>query len=1177
MKRFSKFLILQLFFMCAICGSAINVYADEVKQKELYTLEDPTWLRKTDFSKGLGHDRQDLGIILPANTQFTIRQTNPNFKGNLKLKLYNDNNQHEISKEFNQTSITVSNPYNSVPFVDTIYGGTEKPKVEYTVTSNMQTLPTYRKGDNEQTFFTQWDKTAAPFALVVDNDFQLLVPQKDKAYMKNMRDFASIDQLILYYRDIFSYYNKLTGISFDTNVKTDKNIPNKYFMKADKSGPGGAYYGGDHTAETSDSVAGFWLSKGWGALHEIGHGYQDTFNHGEVWNNIYAHSFQKKDPDVNIYTNGWLYDYGRKSTVDYTVNKLWHQNKSAFNTWGLREQLYGHVLLKDKAGEDSFAHLNQEGRKLANTIGFNKSDYKQFDLISKYYGEISKLDFTPVIESFGGEMTSWQKEQNRYKNYKPVAPLNEVVPDSQVGQIQQSLKLETPLSLVTTDDLATTGLKGNVTLNFKIDDFNQIKNQTLYLMNGEKEVKKITITDPSLSLGQLPVGIYTIYTTNTDDKSYTLDTHYLRVKDATNNVSLNYSLRAKSSLVNQEIDFLGISDNLFATATVDLENQRLNIKVNNKDPHFYFPSDKYPFYAKIEILDQNNNVTYTRLITGTNEKLETSSQILKEGYKIRINHLEPSRLKIRDNKTALNNVKTNTLLVTNQGLKNEILNQNLNQELAQRIDAFASKIYAEQLMAKSDCAESKIELKLAIDALVEPLKTQMLTKYKDLLPKPTTNKENPNEGSAFTFDFKGYSDKQFAKLDLDLKNLTSKLTVENIKTHYYFNDSYASILIQDEKGQTIFDKDFIGNEVNDALTKDIPLKEGYYLTVKHREFKGRLFITNENNNLLLDINSVNSYKISKNELKSIDPGTIPKPNNNAYVGKNFKFTFKGAEEWLFAELNLDLSSNQAKIDIKNGDAHYLVTDSYASILIRDAEGNTVYTKDFIGNKVNQASIQNISIKPNYYITIKHKEPNINNRLLITNTDNKLELDKDKSITYKITDTGLVKSSEDEIKKLPLKYVVNFDDTKTITSDLQITGECVSGNKVTNIEINVNGAKYAAERSMLSDPQNKYAGYDLSQGAFKIDLNWSNWSDNPYSYKIIVTTEDGQKTTIKEGTLIVKKQSGGTEQINEWKPGTSYKPGNIVTYNGYKYKCIQAHTAIYSWEPKVTPALWGRIA
>ncbi|AVQ47456.1 putative mucin/carbohydrate-binding domain-containing protein [Clostridium botulinum] len=895
MKGFMKFLMLQVLFICAICGTATNVYADEVKQKELYTLENPTWFKKTGFSKGLGHDKQDLGIILPANVQLTIRQVNPNFKGNLTVRLLNDNNQHETSRTFNQTSITISTPYSSVPFVDTVYGGSEKPKIEYRVTSSMQTLPIYKRGQDQQSFFSKWDKAAAPFALVTDDYFQLLVPQKDKAYMKNMKDFSSIDQLILYYREIFEYYNKLAGISFNTNVQTDKNVSNKYFIKADKSGPGGGYYGGNHTAETSDSVASFWLTKGWGALHEIGHGYQDDFTRGEVWNNIYAHSLQKKDPDVDIFKNGWLYDYGRKNTVDNNVNKLWHQDKAAFNTWGLREQLYGYVLMKDKAGDDSFTHFNQEYRKLANTSGFNTSDYKQFDLISKYYGEISKLDFTPVIESFGGVMTSWQKEENRYKNYKPVAPLNEVVPASQTSQIQQSLKLETPLSLVTTEDLATTGLKGDVTLNFKIDDFNQIKNETLYIMNGDKEVKKVVITNPTLSLGQLPVGIYTIYSTNRSNKLYTLDNHYLKVKEANNNVTLNYKLRTKSTLVNQEIDFLGISDNLFATATVDLQNQKLNVKVLNKTPHDYFPNEQY---AKIEILDQNNNVTYTKVITGTNAALEDSKQALKEGYKIRLYHREPSRLKIRDNKTALTSSQINTLIVTSQGLKNQNLNQNLNQELAGRIDSFAAKINAENLMAKSDCAESKIELKLAIDALTEPLRSEMVTKYKDLLPNSTINKENPYLGKHFDFTFKGLGDWLFGQLTLDLSSSQAKIDIKKGEPHVYFDDSYASLLIKDNEGNIVYTKDFIGNKTNEALVKNIPIKTGYYITIKHQESEDRLLITNLDNKLELEKGNSITYKIIDDGLLKSSEDEIPKLSENEWnANKSYnagdKVSYKG--------------------------------------------------------------------------------------------------------------------------------------------------------------------------------------------------------------------------------------------------------------------------------------------
>ncbi|MCS4479540.1 hypothetical protein JQ035_00915 [Clostridium botulinum] len=101
------------------------------------------------------------------------------------------------------------------------------------------------------------------------------------------------------------------------------------------------------------------------------------------------------------------------------------------------------------------------------------------------------------------------------------------------------------------------------------------------------------------------------------------------------------------------------------------------------------------------------------------------------------------------------------------------------------------------------------------------------------------------------------------------------------------------MLVQDNLGQPVFYKDFIGNGVNDAMLKDIPLKEGYYLTVKHREYSNRLFITNIDKNLALDKEATNTYKISKNQLNPISQSEIPSQNKSPYVGKHFDFTFKG--------------------------------------------------------------------------------------------------------------------------------------------------------------------------------------------------------------------------------------------------------------------------------------------
>ncbi|MEV6210071.1 carbohydrate-binding protein [Kitasatospora sp. NPDC051914] len=46
--------------------------------------------------------------------------------------------------------------------------------------------------------------------------------------------------------------------------------------------------------------------------------------------------------------------------------------------------------------------------------------------------------------------------------------------------------------------------------------------------------------------------------------------------------------------------------------------------------------------------------------------------------------------------------------------------------------------------------------------------------------------------------------------------------------------------------------------------------------------------------------------------------------------------------------------------------------------------------------------------------------------------------------------------------------------------------------------------------------------------------------------------------------------GGT-----WRAGTAYRVGDVVTYGGLGYTCIQAHTAFAGWEPPNVPALWRR--
>jgi len=47
-------------------------------------------------------------------------------------------------------------------------------------------------------------------------------------------------------------------------------------------------------------------------------------------------------------------------------------------------------------------------------------------------------------------------------------------------------------------------------------------------------------------------------------------------------------------------------------------------------------------------------------------------------------------------------------------------------------------------------------------------------------------------------------------------------------------------------------------------------------------------------------------------------------------------------------------------------------------------------------------------------------------------------------------------------------------------------------------------------------------------------------------------------------------------VAEWQPGTQYNLGDVVQYNGRRYKIIQPHFSQGDWTPDITPALWGLI-
>lgn len=64
------------------------------------------------------------------------------------------------------------------------------------------------------------------------------------------------------------------------------------------------------------------------------------------------------------------------------------------------------------------------------------------------------------------------------------------------------------------------------------------------------------------------------------------------------------------------------------------------------------------------------------------------------------------------------------------------------------------------------------------------------------------------------------------------------------------------------------------------------------------------------------------------------------------------------------------------------------------------------------------------------------------------------------------------------------------------------------------------------------------------------------------------------TTNKLLSAILDKLNTDNPDVTEWQGGIDYVVGDVVSYMGKTYNCIQSHTSQNDWTPDAHPALWG---
>ena len=692
-----KYAVSLLLFVFGIFVLSANVGAQEVTSKEIFSIPEPTWIFNSGMSKGKNHDRQDLGFILSENTELRMRQTNAHFKNKLKLRLLGNDKKNEKSIEVGSNWVSIRADEPLVPFIDTPYGeGSAQIEYEVVTSKEMKALPVYGYHGSETMFFSMWDTEDAEYALIQGVDFQLLVPKLDKELVRNLKDFPSIDALIEYHHGIFALFNGIAG--FDGSAPENQNGANRYFLKADDSGAGAAYYGGDWTAN-SEPTTDMWLKElSWATLHEIAHGYQAGFDGqdmytGEVSNNLFGVQYQyekygKKADDI-----GWLFNLGKKEEVENKLYDKLIRDGDTYHDVDVREQLILLTMFKQKAGNDSFTKIYQEYRKMANQSDFKDWEYTLPNLMNRIYSENSKQDFSAALKKRGLYLDEFQAEKNRVAGYPAVASLADIVSENELVRARQLIDpnylINSNFELVTNEEIASLGLVGDLTIEILPSDLSNFEGLTVELKDGATIIASQPVQQ-KMTFKNIPNGVYHLEFSGEQMKYYLPSENYVYVKETQNHASLSLIKADISKLADEDLIFYGFNDQWSGSLRTNLNSREATLTLNMPKPHYLFKDE---LYVKVTIKSQDGKIRYEKSINGDIPERFTDDHLLLEiGDSIEIYHAEArNRLKGPENLIDRGQ-NTNHWLVTEHGLKHLGLNNNPEKDLMEKIEKLGNSL-----------------------------------------------------------------------------------------------------------------------------------------------------------------------------------------------------------------------------------------------------------------------------------------------------------------------------------------------------------------------------------------------------------------------------------------------------------------------------------------------------
>ncbi len=760
-------------------------------QRRLYTLPEASHLTNIGFNRGYYHDRQSLGVWLPADAELKIRLVNSKeFGQELELKLLNNDAWTEkVSRSTggawgdpadsvripaNGDWITVKNSYldggaaksaDSVPFIYTPKDTTVQPIVEIEWNDSLQDIPYYRYQDDQAAFFSEWDRSKAPYAVIEGQAATFLTPIKDRNRIINYPNasepyrFHTLDEMLEWSAAFVKQYDAYAGLDFYADEPYNQNVRAKFFIKANKHGAGQAYYSGDHSANNDDNL-GDYLCRHWVSLHEFGHGYEGAIatrenSFVETTNNIMGYYFEPTyRPESDF---GWLLG-GKGKTKLEAFNYLGRtaeekrNSVKAFNDLTEGQKLYDLTLymftnMLDYLGpQKTTAAMHTQYRKYYYE---NREHTSSSDVIIDSFSRSGGFNVAPYFDGWHIHASELLEDQLYDKDLPMLYYLRNLIGDDALAeQARQQLNaagmaLDGIYSLVCTDDLTklSTAYTSNVTLKLSIDDFSAVEGKTIVIKNGKKVVARVPVDKRELRV-DLPIGIYEAELPMPRTGSYQYGNEYLIASKGAAVKELVYTKTTGNPLVDDaQLKLLGMSDAEVAVLTLDTSRSRLNCSIHNIEPHIYFTNPDEP-YVSIRILNPQGQELFSRSLAGVGKAEAFDGDFdFPAGSRVEVMHREIGRLRLVSRYTretlpeyTISGANTVTFVMTEQGLMpqewgQEQRNRAYQSMLTSYSDFMLEHMTRGDLSTQSKYHNAKLTVSRAFEALAEEAKQEYRANY----------------------------------------------------------------------------------------------------------------------------------------------------------------------------------------------------------------------------------------------------------------------------------------------------------------------------------------------------------------------------------------------------------------------------------------------------------------